>query len=152
MARPRWSIAWVMALVAVSAVDLAVIHALVDGPEALFLFDALPMANLLALAGFVGFRSRRRRAFAAGFVVAGASSLIAYKVWAENHPWTWLGDVEPLTTLVARAEDSHSLYAIIPAYAVLVLALAVPHTLLGLAGGCLAARGWAIFQRRKASW
>jgi MprA protease rhombosortase-interaction domain-containing protein len=64
MTFPRISLARMMILVAVLAVNFAVVHALRDHMEEQLLFLALPTVDLLAAVGLAGFCRRRMRAFA----------------------------------------------------------------------------------------
>ena len=87
---PRFRIAWVMAFVAVAALDLGARRALNDLANRLLmlthsnrlphmihalLMGALPMANVLVLALVIGHRRRGSR-FLLGFEVFGATALV----------------------------------------------------------------------------
>ena len=137
MRLPRVSIAWSMVGVALVALNLSVIRALADGYQEQFLFDALPTIDILVLAGLAGFRRRRLRAFALGFVVAGASSLIAYQIWSDNHPWEWLGYFQPLSDIAVRIRDAYPASHMPFVYAMMIAVFTLPHTIVGLAGGYL---------------
>ncbi len=146
---PRVSIAWSMVGVALVALNLAAIRALADGYHEQLLFDALPTIDILVLAGIAGFRRRHWRAFALGFVLTGALSLIAYQFWAENHPWEWLRYFQPLSDLASRIRDAYPRSYMPIIYAMLCIVFAIPHAFIGLVGGCLGAKGWAIIARRR---
>jgi MprA protease rhombosortase-interaction domain-containing protein len=145
MTFPRISLARMMILVAVLAVNFAVVHALRDHMEEELLFLALPTVNLLAAVGLAGFCRRRMRAFALGFVVAGASSLAGFLAWIDANPWTFLHYAEPL----CEAIDSQAA-RLLPAahtavvYAALAVILMIPHSVLGVVGGGVAAKAWAL--------
>jgi hypothetical protein len=84
MRLPRLGIARLMVFVAYVALNLGVIRALYDGFWEDLLFDALPTVNILVLMSIAGFRRHRMRAFALGFVVIGAASLLALQMWARE--------------------------------------------------------------------
>jgi hypothetical protein len=149
MGLPRLSIAWSMVGVALVALNLAAIRALADGFQEQLLFDALPTLNLMALAAIIGRHRRRLRPYALGFVVAGSFSLLAYQIWAENHPWECLRYFQPLSDIAVRIRDAypHSHMPIV--YTMLIVVFAVPHSIVGIVGGCLTAKGWEIMARRK---
>jgi hypothetical protein len=149
MKMPRLSIAWAMVLVAMAALNLAVIRALYDGYEEQILFDSLPTANIMVFAAIAGVRHRRWRACTIGFVVASALSLLAYHVWSNNHPWTWLHYFEPLAAIAQRIKDAYISSHMLIIYGMLIVVFSIPHAIIGLAGGYLAAEGWAIMKRRK---
>jgi hypothetical protein len=146
---PRFHLAGAMIFVGVVALNLGAVRALYDNIGEELLFDALPTVNILAGVGFAGFRGRRLRAFAIGFVLAGALSLIAFLLWIETHPWTALRylvpPLEALDSLVAGAFPN-SRDAIM--YVILVVAFSIPHAIVGLAAGGLAAHGWAFVTLR----
>jgi hypothetical protein len=148
MKLPRFNLAGAMTFVAVVALNLGAVRALYDDIGEHLLLDALPTANVLAAVAFAGFR--HRRAFAIGFVLAGAMSLLAYQVWADNDPWTVLRYLKPpfeaLDRLVGTAFPDLRL-AIVNVIG--VVAFAVPHAIVGIAGGGLAAKGMAMARRRK---
>ena len=151
MSVPRFNLAGAMIFVAVVALNLGAVRALYDDIGEQLLFDALPTVNLLAAVAFAGFRRRYLRAFAIGFVLAGASSLIAFLVWINTNPWTairYLGPPsEALDCLVAGAfPDSHVLIMNV----IFVVVFSIPHAILGLVGGGLAAKGWAMVIGRRA--
>jgi hypothetical protein len=153
MNSPRFRLASALIAVAVLALNLGVIRADSDGLAAGYLLIALPTINALAAVGVAGLRRRLLRAFAAGFVAAGTSSLIGFHVWASAHPWTFLRYAEPLCQAIDRLffpayPDLHSLAV----NAVLAVAFVVPHAIIGLAGGGLTASGWAMVSRRGPVW
>jgi hypothetical protein len=152
MKRPRIRIADVMIVVAILALDLGAIRASVDGTEEGLLLDALPTVNILVFVGIAGFRRRRLRAFALGFEVVGSLSLLSYLWWTNNNPWAWLCYFGPPITAVARRVEAlfpHGHLVII--YIIYLVAFAIPHTVLGLCGGYLTAKGWAKIGRRKSA-
>jgi hypothetical protein len=146
---PRFNLAGAMIFVAVVALNLGAVRWLYDFDE-LLLFDALPTANILAAVGFAGLRRRRLRAFAIGFVLACALSLIAFLLWIDRNPWTAIRYLGPpfdaLDRLVGGAYPD-SRIAIM--YVIFVVAFSIPHAALGLVGGCLTAKVWATVNRRK---
>jgi hypothetical protein len=143
MSSPRLSIARLMGCVAFVALNLAMMRALNGGAEEGLLLDALPTVNVLALMGIAGLYRPRLRPFALGFVVTGAVSLLTLEIWARANPWTFLRYVQPACDALeagARAACPSGSVAIM--YGTLIVAFALPHALLGLAGGCLAERRW----------
>jgi hypothetical protein len=136
MRAPRFHLAGAMIFVAVVALNLGAVRALYDDIGEHLLFDALPTVNILAAVGFAGFRRRRLRAFAIGFVLAGALSLIAFLVWSDIDPWTALRYIEPPfkaldRVVVGSFPDSH----IAIMNVICVVAFSIPHAILGLVGG-----------------
>ena len=149
MKLPRFNLAGAMTFVAGVALNLGAVRALYDDIGDHLLFDALPTANVLAAVAFAGFRRRPQRAFAIGFVLAGAMSLLGYQVWFANNPWTALRYIGPpfeaLDRLVATAFPD-SRMAIMNAIG--VVAFVIPHAIVGIAGGGLTAKGMAMTRRR----
>jgi hypothetical protein len=93
MKPPRFRIAWLMAIVALAALNLAAIRAASDsssGPEVLLCMVALPMTNVLALAILIGHRHRGWRRLLLGFEAFGVSAL-AYLIVAilSGEAWVW---------------------------------------------------------------
>jgi hypothetical protein len=148
MEPPRLKISTVMALVAVVGLNLAIFMALRDRAEGGHLFRTVPTVNILVLGGVAGFR--RSRPFAIGFVVAGTMSLLAFQMWVQGNPWSFIR----LATPPVEALD-HRLQGLFPnahepiVYAVLVVFFAIPHSILGLAGGFLTAKGKTMVERRR---
>ena len=150
MKPPRFHLAWAMILIAVLALNLGVIRALYDEMEEHLLFDALPMANVMAVVGIAGFR-RRAYAFILGFAVTVSLSMLAYQTWSCENPWTWLRIFEPPFQAIDRGleavfSDAH--VAIL--HLVIIVVFAIPHAVLGLAGGYMTGKGWAIVRRKMA--
>lgn len=138
-----------MTFVAILALDLGVIRAVRDRPEEDILILILPTANILLAAGIVGLRRERARAFALGFVVVGALSLLAFHGWVQRNPWSFLRLVNPPIRAVEGLLEPVWPAAVMPVlYTTFLVAFAIPHAALGLAGGYLAARGWATLGRR----
>jgi hypothetical protein len=131
------------------ALNLAAIRALADGFQEQLLFDALPTLNLLVFTAIVGCNRRRLRPYALGFVVVGSSSLLAYQVWAENHPWEWLRYFQPLSDIAVHIRDAYPQSYMPIVYTMLIIVFAIPHSIAGVVGGCLTAKGWAIIARRR---
>ena len=150
MRPPRLRIAGVMIVVAILALDLGTIRALVSGTEEGLLYEALLTVNILVFVGIAGFRSHRSRAFTLGFEVVGSLSLLAYLAWSRNHPWSWLHYFEPpLKAIHRRVEEVFPKAHLIVMYIISIVSFAIPHTILGLSGGYLTAKGWAMIGRRK---
>jgi hypothetical protein len=149
---PRLGIARLMVFVAYVALNFGVIRALYDGFWEDLLFDALPTMNILVLMSIAGFRRHRMRTFALGFVVIGAASLLALQMWAREYPWTFLRYFQPQCDAV-----EYRIKAVFPSaylsvmYGILVLVFAIPHTILGIAGGYLAAKVWGMMRRRRSA-
>jgi hypothetical protein len=79
--RPRVGIAWVMGIIAITALNLGAIRAVTDRPNPmidLLAEGALPMANVLALGLLVGYRHLGSRSFLVGFEAFGAVALAFY--------------------------------------------------------------------------
>ncbi len=82
---PRFRIALIMLIVAITALDLGAIRAISDF-ESRFLFllcvVTLPMANILAVVPLLAFLRPRRPHFLRGFEVFGAMALVFFVVLA----------------------------------------------------------------------
>jgi hypothetical protein len=137
--------------VAIVALNLAMIKALLSELGEHLLFDALPTVNIMVYVGIMGFLRRRARAFAVGFVVVAILSLLAFQAWMELEPWVFLRTVcPPFEAIDRRIEAIWPNARVEIMYILLIIAFAIPHTLLGVAGGYLSAKGWALIARRKA--
>ena len=150
MKSPRVSISWFMVAVAIVALNFAAIRALsrqvrrgppVPGPAngqhpAARGDRGIPPPSL---AGFrPGFRDRRR----------GVARRFPF--WASENPWTFLHYFEPPIRAVDRRVEvlfPRSRGVII--YGIGVVAFAIPHAIVGVIGGCLTAKGWAILTKRR---
>jgi len=135
----------VMIVVAILALNLAAIRTFEYGLEDRLVFDALPTVNVLMLAGIL-----YRRAFIPGFVSAGSLSLIGYQHWAHEHPWRWLQYVTPTFQFLDRnllGLPPYPRYGVL--YGLAIIAFAIPHILLGLAGGFLSGKGWGLIRLMK---
>jgi hypothetical protein len=86
---PRFRIAWLMAFVAIVALNLAGIRALSGVPvqtaEPIEL-GAFPMGNILAICCLVGLRRPSPRPFLRGFVASGAVATAMLVYWATFSP------------------------------------------------------------------
>src|SRR5258706_14442944 len=147
MKLPRLKISSGMFVVAIVAINLTAIRAFKYGIDEGFVFSALPTVNILVFVGIAGFR--RWRAFTVGFVVLGSLSLLTYQIVFRDHPWMWLNFLQPPIKVIA-----HHLKAILPisheniSFSITLVLFAAPHTVLGLAGGYLTAKGRAMMKRR----
>jgi hypothetical protein len=107
MKEPRFRIAWLMAAVAIAALDFAAIRAVTDypgGPSVMLCMVALPMANVLAIVFLIGQRHHECRRLVLGFEAFGAAAL-AYLIMAvlsgEDWVWSYVALIlEPTRTLV----------------------------------------------------
>ena len=85
MKAPRFRIAWIMVVIAISALDFWAIRAALQFPtpkgQSLIL-GALPMANVLAFAILIGLWRPASRPFLVGFQAFGAIALALYMVGA----------------------------------------------------------------------
>jgi hypothetical protein len=149
MNSPRFHLASALIAIAVLALNLGAIRADYDGQAGGILLISLPTINTLAAVGVAGLRRRRLRAFAAGFVAAGTSSLIGFHAWASAHPWGFLRYAgPPLQALDRHFFPAYPVLHLTAVNAVVAVAFVVPHAIIGLAGGGLTARGWSIVSRR----
>src|SRR5207244_1304988 len=111
---PRFRIAWLIAFVAVAALEFGAIRALHDFENRLILLThsyhlpgmifawvhgALPMANVLVVALVIGHRRRGNRRFLWGFEVFGATALALYVAAASLYTEEL---VQPFINLVLR--------------------------------------------------
>jgi len=150
MKLPRFNLAGAMTFVAVVALNLGAVRALYDGADDHLLFDALPTANVLAAVAFAGFRRRRLRSFAIGFVLAGAMSLFAYQVWLEKYPWNvirYLGP--PFGALEHLVETAFPDSRVVSLFVLAGVAFAVPHLIVAIAAGGFTAMAMARRRRER---
>jgi hypothetical protein len=93
----QYPIGWLMAIVALAALDFGAIRAAMDHPFGSGLIMVwivmLPMANILALGLFVGHRYPASRRFILGFETFGVASLafvVAQCVLGKDWVWSYL--------------------------------------------------------------
>src|SRR4051794_23392215 len=78
---PRFRIAWVMAFVALAALNFTVVRATLNAPgiiSELLAVGAMPMATVLAIGLLIGYRRPGSRPFLLGFESFGAMALAFY--------------------------------------------------------------------------
>jgi hypothetical protein len=150
----RFPIAWLMAAVALAALDFGAIRAALDdpaGPNLLLCMAVLPMANLLAVGLLIGHRHRGSRQFLVGFEAFGAAALaflIAAIFSGEGWVWSYLNVITgPLrATLGPTGGGRWSPFRLVVARSCLSLWATLPQLTLALAGGFLsrkaAVAGW----------
>ncbi len=103
----RFPIAWLMAIVAIAALDFGAIRAASDiaaGTNVLLCMVGLPMANLLTIGLLIGQRHRESRQFLFGFEAFGIGALaflIKEILCGQDWMWSYLRLViEPLTAAI----------------------------------------------------
>ena len=154
MRRPRFSIAVLMGVVALVAVNCAVIGAVMNGDSTSFALGLglLPVADVLLVARYVSARGARRRGgmrhpFWVGFERAGLFAMIAYaaECWIASHrviaymEWVLL-PVARLFEGVVRAQDWwHRVFFVGLEFTAPMAALAAPQIAVAAFGGWLVA-------------
>jgi hypothetical protein len=149
MKLPRFSIAWIMAIIVIAAVDLAAIRAL-DGTNTLMggliAVGLMPMAGILVLGipslvrGFTG--RAKIRPFLAGFEGVGWTVLLVYTVCAILFPESIAGAIDLsaqfLMSLIGldTADGPDPAWQLIGLF-VVVLFLLLPQLVAALIGGWL---------------
>jgi hypothetical protein len=149
MKLPRFSIAWIMAIIVIAAIDFAIIRAL-DGTNtvigALLVFGSMPMASILVLGipslvrGFTG--RGKIRPFLAGFEGVGWTILLVYTGSASLFPESVAGAIDLssqfLMSLIGLdtadgPDPDRQLFGLF----VVVLILLLPQLFVALVGGWL---------------
>jgi len=150
----RFPIAWLMATVALAALDFGAIRAALDDPGGLNLLlcvAVLPMANLLAVGLLIGQRYRGSRQFVVGFEAFGAAALaflIAAILSGEGWVWSYLDVITgPLRAALAPTGGGKwSTFRLLAARCFLSLWATLPQLSFALMGGFLSgiatAAGW----------
>ena len=151
MGSPRFGLAWLMALIAGLALDIAAIRAwLIHRTDGRVVFNTidvlgaggLPMANVLVV-GIVALWLRRAwRPFLGGFVAAGALALALYAVLAlsstESLVMPYLHAVlRPVSEVMPR---DWSVLRLATFYCITAAMLGSPQLALAIVGGALARR------------
>jgi hypothetical protein len=144
----RFPIAWLMATVALAALDFGAFRAALDhpnGPDVLLCMVVLPMANVLAMGLLIGHRHRGSRRFFLGFEAFGAAALaflIAAIVKGEDWVWSYLMlATEPLrATLRPTGGGKWTPSRLLVARAFLSLWATLPQLSFALIGGFLSQR------------
>ena len=147
---PRYPIAWLLAIVAVAALNFGAIRAwygMENGTNNNLLdvlcLGALPMLNILAVGSVIGLRHRGSRPFLLGFEVLGAVSLVLYialsVLFTDSvvRPYLFLV-LNPLRRAIRQTGPS----VVIPILygSIAVVWLSLPQLALGLVGGLLSRR------------
>jgi hypothetical protein len=150
----RFPIAWLMATVALAALDLGAIRAALDdpgGPNFLLCMAVLPMANLLAAGLVIGHRHRGSRQFLVGFEAFGAAALaflIAAILSGEGWVWSYLDVIAgPLrATLRPTGGGKWGTFRLLVGRCFLSIWATLPQLTFALTGGFLSrmvgAAGW----------
>lgn len=140
---PRLRIAWLMAAIALVALDLGAIRGLFEFRDMfseLVGVGVLPMANLLALGAVLGAGRRKWPPFLAGFEVFGAVAMLACLMWAWLSPDSLARCINELTVPIADTlsetwGEPATLYA---CYAMAIVLLTLPQVIFAIVGGGLA--------------
>jgi hypothetical protein len=138
-------IAWLMAIIALAALNLGAIRAALDesgGLDLQLCIVVLPTANVLAMGLLIGHRHRESRRFLLGFEVFGAAAL-AYLIVANlsGKDWVWsyltLAS-EPLRAAIAPTGGGKwSTLRLLAARSFLSLWATLPQLAFALIGGFL---------------
>jgi hypothetical protein len=138
----RLRIAWVMALVALVALNLGTIREYPVGylVNDLILMGCLPIGNVLAVGLLLGFRSRTSRPFLLGFELFGATALASYSIVASLFAMEvvvpYLRSVtQPLSDSFGRRP--HSTAQLVALYSFATVMLGLPQLVIALVGGLL---------------
>jgi hypothetical protein len=146
MGKPRFSIATLMALVAIASLNLLAIRAAVPGTASesfqLLCLGVTPMASLLAFLRVANIRSadQASRLLPTGFEVFGWGAVVLFAITALAKPGligTALESLNPIFDPIfnAMGQDSPILVPFI--FLVVISALTAPQLALALAGGWL---------------
>ena len=151
---PRFRIAWLMAAIAIVAIDLAAIRGLLgvrDTYANLVGLGVLPMANLLALGAILGATRPKSPPFFVGFEVFGVVAMLACHMWAWLSPdsLTWFLLEHILSVEGSLRASWGELETYYTRYAIASVLLTLPQVIFALVGGCLASRVAALGARRR---
>jgi len=138
---PRFRIAWLMALIAIIALDFGAIRALsgFDFQVAEMVgVGALPMANILAVGLLIGIWRREGRPSLFGFEAFGAVPLSAYVAWAWSSPDSLSSYLQfYFRPMVDFFRTNWPAWHIPVIYAIAAVLLALPQVAFALVGGWL---------------
>jgi hypothetical protein len=150
----RFPIAWLMAIIALAALNFGAIRAALDypgGPNVLLCIVGLPMANALAVGLLIGRRHRGSRQFLVGFEACGAAMLgflIVAIVSGKDWVWSYLTlATEPIrAALGPTGGGKWTAIRLLVARSFLSVWATLPQLTLALIGGFLSrkagAAGW----------
>jgi hypothetical protein len=139
----RLPIAWLMAIVALAALNFGAFRAASDdpaGPDRLLCMAVLPMANVLAVGLLIGRRHRGSRRFLVGFEAFGAAAfafVVAAILSGEGWVWSYVTlATGPLrATLGPTGGGKWSTFRLLGARSFLSLWATLPQLTLALTGG-----------------
>jgi hypothetical protein len=148
---PRFSFVWVMAFVALAALNFAVFRAAGDAHSktgVLLAVGAMPMASVLAIGLIIGYRRHGSRPFLLGFESFGAVALALFAVLAASFGKKMLDSyimifIEPLPKILGPAQ---SLFHI----PIACVALGLPQVAFALMGGFLSRKYRITITKRQA--
>jgi hypothetical protein len=141
---PRFRIAWAMTIVAVVAIDFAILRAMLDHPElSLAVLGFLPMVSVLVVLKLIGQQRPQSRPFLMGFETFGVAALVLFLVLIAAPPGHRLiGSYLALSVLSLErivGPDQPLLYDQI-AYFVIAVMLGWPQVTFAMLGGLLSRR------------
>jgi hypothetical protein len=138
------TIAWMMASVAIAALDFAAMRALFGfGPSTgeLLTLGALPMANILAVGFLIGYRCPGSRPFLLGFEAFGVVALAVYIALVISSPASQYSYMKPLIDPLERNIGRDRPFVFLPIVCfVAVVMLGWPQVIFALIGGFLSRR------------
>ena len=137
----RFRIAWVMAFIAIAALEFAAIRALFGfgpRPGELLMLGTLPMANILAVGFLISYRRPGSRTFLLGFEAFGAVALAFYVALAIFSPDSQYSYIRPLINPMERIIGRDRPFVFIPIVCfVAVVILVLPQVAFAVLGGLL---------------
>ena len=150
---PRFRLAWLMAFVAIAALNFAAMRALLgfDSVTArLLLVGALPMVNVLAVGILIAQRQPGSRTFLLGFEAFGAMAVVLFIVLATCFPReVVLPYVTPVMVPIESTIGYDRPFVMFPIVGVVAVALlGWPQVAFALAGGSLSRRFKVTITRR----
>lgn len=154
----RFPIAWLMAIVAIAALDFAAIRAASDigaGTNVLLCMVGLPMANLLTIGLLIGQRNCGSRRFLLGFEAFGAAALaFLIKEILQGEDWVWSYFtlvIQPLRVAVGlTGRGEWSTFGLLVGRFFLSLWATLPQLAFALIGGFLFHRFGTVERRAQA--
>jgi hypothetical protein len=150
---PRFSIASIMAVIGIVAIDFAAIRAMLGYPElGLFVLGVVPMANALAVGILIGQQRPGSRPFLIGFEAFGVMAMALFVAFASTAPVGY-GPINSYLALLILpmdkiiSPDRPLVYFPIACFVIVVM-LAWPQVAFALLGGFLSRRYEITISRR----
>jgi hypothetical protein len=149
---PRFRVSWLMAVVALAALNFAALREMFDFQTGqLLAVGALPMVNVLAVGLLTARHRPGTRPFLLGFEAFGVMALALYVVASFVNDQFWTPYVGPVIGLVDKTIGMDRPYVFFPiVYCVAVSMLGLPQLVFALIGGWLSRQYRIVITKRPA--